>query len=450
MATTHPNGIDPTGPTGRLIQTADLRDNPAPQAIATDTKNGYVFVLQLESQETAARTSGNLILNRFSRQTGAYLDSMQLVGFGHGLSLGAEPVITDSGTYLWTECAPLRVTTPADPTEAVAYGTSVTRFTYDGGGVLNAKDPELPKFTPPGGSTATGPSYDPTTTTATVTVMHIQGETRYFTRYEAAKAAAGTWTPIGDPLGIARTQLAATVAPSLPTKPALAEKLSFQGFQTLGDILYVYQWAKYTEAEGTFPGHTLLRRFRWSTGLPIDQEPVVVTSAPGLERREPEGLAAEIDPVTGQRRLLFGFSNKVPDGEPGERDVTICWYPTEAPVEGVQVLADWEDLALAGGFLPGAERPQGRLVALAGTTYLQLRGSLSVSPGLTEDRQVATLPHRLRPTVQLRHNAPRNNNKGRAICRVEANIRGELWVFGATSDNAITWVDLDSVSAVWR
>ncbi|MFJ9434770.1 hypothetical protein ACIRQY_34685 [Streptomyces sp. NPDC101490] len=445
--TTDANGIDTTGPTGRLIQTADLAQNPAPQAIATDTKNGYVFVLQLESQETAKRTSGNLILNRFNRQTGVWLDSMQLVGFGHGLALGAEPVGTD--TYLWTECGPLRVTTPEDPKDAVAYGTAVTRFKYAKGEVLRDDDTTLPKFTPPGGSTATGPSYDPTTPTATVTLMHIQGTTRYFTRYGAAKAAVGTWTPIGAPVSITRTQPTATVAPSLPPKPELEKNLSFQGFQTMGDVLYVYQWAKYTEANGTFPGHTLLRRFSWSTGAPIDPEPVVVTSAPGLKRREPEGLAAEIDPATGQARLLFGFSNTVPtDG--GARDVTICWYPTEPPVDGVQVLADWEDLTLAEGIRPGAERPRGRLVALAGTTYLQLRGGVSVSPGLTKDLRIATLPHRLRPTVTLRHNAPRSNNRGRAICRVEANIHGELWVVGATADNAITWVDLDNVSAVWR
>ncbi|MFE3070775.1 hypothetical protein [Streptomyces sp. NPDC059247] len=447
--TTDENGIDPTGPAGRLIQTAGLAQNPAPQAIATDTENGYVFVLQLESGETAERTSGNLYLNRFDRRTGALIDWMRLVGFGHGLSLGAEPVGTD--TYLWTECGPLHVTTPDDPKDAVAYGTAVTRFTYEKFTVRDAGDPDLTTFTPPGGSTATGPSYDPTTTPPTVTLMHIRGKTRYFTRYDAAGAATGTWTPIGTPVTMDRTQKTAVVADNVPTTVPLAENLSFQGFQTLGSVLYVYQWAKYTEERGTFPGHTLLRRFSWTTGLPLDAKPRIVTAAPGLKRREPEGLAAETDPATGRPRLLFGFSNTVP-GTTGRRDVTICWYPTDAPVDGVQVLADWEDLPLdtGKGLSPGAERPRGRLVVLAGTTYLQLRGSVSVSPGLTEDLRIATLPHRLRPTVRIRHNAPRNNHKGRAICQVEADIHGELLVLGATPDNAITWVDLAGVSAVWR
>ncbi|MCJ1676352.1 hypothetical protein MTF65_03080 [Streptomyces sp. APSN-46.1] len=45
---------------------------------------------------------------------------------------------------------------------------------------------------------------------------------------------------------------------------------------------------------------------------------------------------------------------------------------------------------------------------------------------------------------------PRNNNTGRCVCRIEADVHGALWAYGATSDNAITWIDLDGVSVAWR
>ncbi|MFF8410019.1 hypothetical protein [Streptomyces omiyaensis] len=445
MTTRDANGIDPAGPSGRLLHKGDLAHNPAPQAIATDTKNDRIFVLQVES--TTDKRLGHLILNRFDRTTGKRLDHMRLIGFGHGLSLGAEADGTD--TYLWTECGPLHIVDADDPARAFAVGTTATRFKYDpvNTPVLDAETAVLPRFTPAVGNTATGPSYDPTVAAPTVTVMHIEGEERHFTRYDGASAKAGTWNRSGERVTLPRTQPHATVAPSLPQTPALAKNLSFQGFQTIGDVLYVYQWAKF--AVGTNPGHTLLRRFSWTTGLPIDAEPVLVTAAPGLVHREPEGLSAEIDPATGKRRLLFGFSNTIP-GEKYERDVTICWFPAEEPVEGVQVLGDWEELALAGGLTAAGEAPRVRLVAVADTTYLQFRGSFSVSPGATKEFRLATLPHRLRPTVPFRHNAPRNNNSGRAICSIETTVTGELWVYGATADNAITWVDLNSVSGAWR
>lgn len=107
MAMTDINGINLSGVTGKLIQTVPLTKNPAPQAIASDPVNGHVFVLQMES---AAKTPlGNMYLNRIDRTTGRLTGSMYLTGFGHGISMGAEPVGTD--TYLWTEVGPVSPTT---------------------------------------------------------------------------------------------------------------------------------------------------------------------------------------------------------------------------------------------------------------------------------------------------------------------------------------------------
>ncbi|MFB7586799.1 hypothetical protein [Streptomyces sp. NPDC056169] len=448
MTTTDANGVDLSGVTGRLIQTVDLRDNPAPQAIATDTKNGWIFVLQLESSGTAPKNSGNMYLNRINRRTGQPDGQMQLIGFGHGLSLVALPDGDD--TYLWTECGSAAAA-PLYLKGEYAFGKAVTRFKFEKDGVLAAQSIPAPqRFTPPGSTEAVGPSYDPTTNL--LTVMYHKGGKRQFTRYDATLAAAGTWTPVGTTFVMPDNEK--TVPPGLPQEPPVQATLVAQGFQTLGGILYAYHWAPFDVEDHENPGYAFITAYEWSDTWAGGERPrlsqVMVTSAPGLKHREPEGLAVEIDPDTQETRLLFGFSDKVAPTS-GARNVTIGWYPTKPAVDGVKVLADWEDLTLAPGFTAGTERPRGRLIALAGTTYLQLRGTINPpAGGMTADGRIATLPHRLRPTLVARQNVPRNNKAGRYICRVEADILGDLRVYGAYEDNAITWIDLDSFSTVWR
>ncbi|OAR26759.1 hypothetical protein A8W25_00125 [Streptomyces sp. ERV7] len=418
MAMTDINGINLSGVTGKLIQTVALTKNPAPQAIATDAVNGHVFVLQMES---AAKTPlGNMYLNRIDRNTGRLTGSMYLTGFGHGISMGAEPVGTD--TYLWTEVGPV------SPNDGVsnAFGQAVTRFRFEDGATLDqAGVPDAKKFCPPGGRN-TGPSVD--LANNTLTIVYFKGSVRCFTRYDLARAAQGEWVEVGSTFEL----------------PAGAESgLTFQGYTALNGVLYVYQWKK--DPVTTYPGTSYITSYSLDSKTKLDSQ--VVTGADGLERREPEGLAVEVDPKTGETRLLFGFSDTVP-GTTGRRNVTIGWYPTQPAVDGVKVLSDWENLTLAAGVTAGAEAPRGRLVALADTTYLQLRGTLTCH--LTADTQIATLPQRLMPTRTVRQNTPRNMYYGVGVCRVEANKLGELWAFGATADNAISWIDLDCVSTAWR
>ncbi|MFF5787563.1 hypothetical protein ACFY8P_21670 [Streptomyces sp. NPDC012693] len=441
MAYTDANGVDLSGVTGRLIQTVDLVKGPAPQAIATDTVNGHVFVLQVESSATMPQ--GNMWLNRIDRRTGKVTGSMQLKGFGHGLSMGAEPVGAD--TYLWTEVGPLH-TSMSGTTVTATFGKAVTRFRFVDGSVLDgALIPQGQKFTPPGSTSGVGPSLDPVNNL--LCVMYHKDGKRHFTRYDPAAAAAGSWVPVGTTFVMPAGE---DVTPDVPSPYPLQKTLVSQGFTALGDVLYSYQWAPYDkDANPTipseFPGIAFLTSYSWTTGARLDRQ--VVTNADGLTRREPEGVAVEVDPATAETRLLFGFSNTVP-GTTGSRDVTIGWYPTKPAVDGVKVLADWEDLALEPGVNPGAQPPRGRLIALAGTTYLQLRGTVTCS--LTADSRIGTLPHRLRPTHLTRQNVPRNNNTGRYVCRIEADVHGALWAFGATSDNATTWIDLDGVTVAWR
>ncbi|MFD3541432.1 hypothetical protein ACFWUQ_18310 [Streptomyces sp. NPDC058662] len=414
------NGIDLSGATGKLLQTMPLTKNPAPQAFATDTVNGHVFVLQLDGG-TEAPPAGNMRLNRLDRTTGEVTGSMYLKGFGHGISMGAEPVGAD--TYLWTEVGPVY------PNDGVStgFGAAVTRFRFAAGTTLDqAAVPAAQKFSP-AGAVKTGPSVD--LAHNTLTICYFKDGVRLFTRYDLARAAQGQWAQVGETF----------------TMPEGAETgLTFQGYTVLNGVLYVYQWKKAPVT--VYPGTAYITSYALETRQKLDSR--VVTGADGLERREPEGLAVEADPATGRNRLLFGFSDTVP-GTTGRRNITVGWYPTVPPVDGVQALTDWEDLALAAGVgVAGGEVPRGRLVAIAGTTYLQLRGRITC--GLTGDSVVATLPQSLRPTRTARQNVPRNMNLGRGVCQLEANRLGELWAYGAAADNAITWIDLDCVSVSWR
>jgi hypothetical protein len=109
----------------------------------------------------------------------------------------------------------------------------------------------------------------------------------------------------------------------------------------------------------------------------------------------------------------------------------------------------WTDLVLEPGVTAQAgAAPQVRLVTIAGTAFLQARGSVACN--LTADQKVATLPAELRPTGLVRATAPRNNSQGINACRFEVNTAGSLTIYGGNSGNPITWVQFDSVQTVWH
>ncbi|TXS11534.1 hypothetical protein EAO70_31940 [Streptomyces sp. adm13(2018)] len=153
-----------------------------------------------------------------------------------------------------------------------------------------------------------------------------------------------------------------------------------------------------------------------------------------------------IEPMGDEARLLFGFSGSLTT----PREATICFLSTDAPVQGVKLLTDWTALTGVSGATPqtGVMSPRGRLVSLAGTTFLQLRGGFDCD--ITAEGPFAQLPPTLTPSRTVRAEVTRNNQGGRCVCRVEVDSRGRLSVFGPTADNRITWIGLDNFSAAWR
>ncbi|MCY0937546.1 hypothetical protein [Streptomyces sp. H34-S4] len=122
---------------------------------------------------------------------------------------------------------------------------------------------------------------------------------------------------------------------------------------------------------------------------------------------------------------------------------------TPAAAAGGVVADAWTDLVLEPGITAQAgATPQIRLITIADTTFLQARGAVTCS--LNADTKIATLPAGLKPTWYVRAAAPRNNSQGINACRFEVNTAGSVTIYGANTGNPITWVQFDSVQAIWR
>ncbi|MEU9144996.1 hypothetical protein [Streptomyces sp. NPDC048349] len=149
--------------------------------------------------------------------------------------------------------------------------------------------------------------------------------------------------------------------------------------------------------------------------------------------------------MSHNRRRILGAALALP----ATLATTTLVAATPAVAAGGVEAQPWTDLILEAGVTaqPGAT-PQVRLITIAGTVFLQARGSVTCN--LAVDSKIATLPAGLRPTALVRATAPRNNSQGINACRFEANTAGSVTIYGGNSGNPITWVQFDSVQTIWR
>ncbi|MFE3450812.1 hypothetical protein ACFXJ8_17960 [Nonomuraea sp. NPDC059194] len=399
--------FDLTGPWTRVLADTRLHHGPAMQALAVDPVSHELYLVQLRDSKGI-----DLCINRVSRTTGEVLDWMHLDGFGHGYQIGAQHI--GGRTHLWCETAPVRS----------GFGTRVTRFPYLPGQSIGPTSDVLTKPYSPGPDTLTcAPNVDPIGNWVTLRYRTPAGY--FYSRH---------------PIDPATGKVSGTPTATIPHPPSVVG--TFQGFATVGDLLYLYNGNPSDSYENSNARISLIS---WRHP---DRPPVVtpVTALPGLAHREPEGLAVE--PLGDDRvQLLFGLSGDAPEG----RLASVCAFTSDPPVRGVKVLSDWGKLALARGFEghTGARVPRARLISVGGLTQLQLRGSLGC-PGLTEPAVVADLPPWLTPSVPVRAAVPRNMSYGNAACQVEATSSGQLRVTGPSSAHPLSWIDLDSFTAPWK
>ncbi|MCB5168460.1 hypothetical protein LG634_27010 [Streptomyces bambusae] len=427
MAVAVDGQIDIAGPVGKLLHRRPLQNTTVMQSFGIDPVTGEVFVLQvvegglrLAGESTAPtgaqrRYAGDLCVTRLSA-AGAITGHMYLRGFGHGVSMGVEH--HDGVSRLWTETDSLPMGSGVPEEEKEGYGTAVTHFEFRNGTVVDRGSALLAApYRPVAGATNVTCTIDPTTNRV---IVRFKSGSMTFESYDLDRARAGDWVPL------ARI-----------TQPDAHGV--FQGYASLGGVLYMLAGQAYSATVAP-PGNTWLTAVDWATGAVLDQQ--FVSAAPGLELREPEGMAVSVR--SGVPHVHFGFAGE----EPGPRTCTVLSLSGAPEVDGVKVLADWQPIPLASGVAADVRAPQGRLVSIAGTTVLQLSGG--VKGTFDSDVRLGTLPDALAPSMAAQGSVPRNNSAGVCTARAEANSARELWLYGGRTTNPVTWAQLDNFSVVWR
>ncbi|MET9319383.1 hypothetical protein ABZX75_04165 [Streptomyces sp. NPDC003038] len=152
--------------------------------------------------------------------------------------------------------------------------------------------------------------------------------------------------------------------------------------------------------------------------------------------------------MSHNRRSILGAALALPATLTAGSLITATPAAAAGAAAGVEA-QPWADILLEPGITPqpGAT-PQVRLITIAGTVFLQARGVVSCN--IVADAKIGTLPNAMRPTWYVRAAAPRNNSQGINACRFEVNLSGALSVYGGNEGNPITWIQFDSVQAIWR
>ncbi|WP_426366832.1 hypothetical protein [Streptomyces sp. E-08] len=119
------------------------------------------------------------------------------------------------------------------------------------------------------------------------------------------------------------------------------------------------------------------------------------------------------------------------------------------PADGCQVVVDWKPITLEAGVQNDPLSPaEARVIRLAGTEFLQLRGLVTCA--FTGDGPLGTLHADIRPPKLTRGVCPRNNSQGINALRIEATTAGVVYVLGPQAANKVTWIQLDNFSSVMR
>lgn len=283
--------FDLTDGSDELFREIWLQEDRVLQSFAFDNTNKHVYTAQLIQAgrqlpgETRSYTGtersaqGDLCVTRLD-WGGNVIGRMYLLGFGHGVSIAAEP--SGNSAYLWTE-----VEAGAPDSSGASFGARIARFKFANGAVLRNDSAALTKFTPVAGSTNTTVAIDP----ANNRIAHryrLSGTWRY-SLYDLAQFKAGTFTPL------------ATV-----TQPTGLG--TFQGYTSFGQYLYLLDGNPHSETNPA-PGNTYHTIVDWNTGSKVDRR--LTGAGTSLAYREPEGLAIQIpDRATPTAaRLVTGFAS---------------------------------------------------------------------------------------------------------------------------------------------
>ncbi|NHN29963.1 phage baseplate protein [Paenibacillus agricola] len=281
--------FDLSDPAETLYTGKALTDSTLQQSFAIDNTNNHTYMVQVTAAgqqlgtETRTYTSaeralkGDLTVTKLS-STGTILGKMYLIGFGHGVSIGVEPVGTTA--YLWTE-----VDAVSDVYDVYnGYGTQLARFPFVNNQVLVSTSSSLTKYAPVAGADRTTVNID--MANGLLTMRYRLDETFFhYSVFNLAQLKMGTFKPLAtadQPTGLG----------------------TFQGFVSYGSYLYLLDGNAYNATTNP-TGNTYITTVNLNSGLQVDRE--LTNAGNSLLFREPEGMSIQVVGTTV--RLCFGFGS---------------------------------------------------------------------------------------------------------------------------------------------
>jgi hypothetical protein len=234
-----------------------LHDPSVQQSFAYDAVNRvWIF-----AQSSYPGSPGDLTMTKVST-AGTVLGYMKLKGFGHGLSIGLEPV--GATTYVWTESVGVAEPALGGSADAGVYGTKIARFAWRSSATLYSTTAGVALYL--GSQPEETPSID--MAHGLIAVHYWSSGAFRYSVYSLAAFKARRYVP-----------LARGVDP-----PYTATS---QGWALNGSTIARLEGNAY-ESWNPAPGNTVLTMLTTS-GVVISRH--LVTAMPDLAYREPEGAA---------------------------------------------------------------------------------------------------------------------------------------------------------------
>jgi len=292
--------FDLSVPSTQLIREKAPHNNTVLQSFAFDDANGHLYTIQLmqggiqlsgesapvSGADRAAR--GDMCITKLSL-TGSELGHMYVRGFGHGVSIGCEPVGTTA--QLWTE---------SDANPDSGYGRAISRFAFKDGAVLDSGSSALATHRPVAGSTSNQPAVD--MLNKRLLLRYRQGGEVRYRLMSLAGVTAGDYTAVYDDI----------------PQTGIEDGEVFQGFTVLGDYVYQLTGTAYSDENGPNPpsghGNAYVSCVDLRTGELVQRSRT--EAGYSLDYREPEGMAVQL---TSPRRLCMGFAS----GASGARELSV-------------------------------------------------------------------------------------------------------------------------------
>jgi hypothetical protein len=240
-----------------------------------------------------------------------------LLGFGHGVSIGVQPITSTTDSFVWAEAG----------ARLSGYGGEIVRFKFSNGTVLWPSHPAVQRFAGPPvpEATALTPSVD--FTNNLLVIRYAASGGHYFAAYDlttasAAIAAGAVWPT---PLAVIRQPvLYKADAEGNPT----TQQATFQGFTSYGRYLYMLDGDARTSAV-TDPLDGVDKWTIHTTSMDINGVQNDTTTGYILRThseadsaatpREPEGMAIYTGSIAPAPKLCFGITDN--DGSTRRFDV---------------------------------------------------------------------------------------------------------------------------------